>query len=223
MPLLKELGVNTVKTKLRYAALIVSASFALGRMTLSAESVSGVTPDAQKANLQKTIETCAACHGLNGRSISPTFPNLAAQTAPYIELQLHAFKDQTRADPDAQAYMWGMASQLDDVSIGGLAAYFSKQSPMAGRTGNAALLVQGKQLFTEGVPSRQIPPCASCHGATAQGNGPFPRLAGQHAPYLLKQLLVIQSVLRTAPVMHGVIKDLNKDQMRAVVAYLESI
>jgi cytochrome c553 len=51
----------------------------------------------------------------------------------------------------------------------------------------------------------------------------FPRLAGQHAPYLLKQLLVIQSALRTAPVMHGVVKDLTKQQMDAVVAYLESI
>jgi hypothetical protein len=40
---------------------------------------------------------------------------------------------------------------------------------------------------------------------------------------LLKQLLVIQSALRTAPVMHGVIKDLSRDQMEAVVAYLESI
>jgi cytochrome c553 len=40
---------------------------------------------------------------------------------------------------------------------------------------------------------------------------------------LYKQLLVIQSVLRTAPVMHGVIKDLNHDQMQSVVAYLESI
>jgi cytochrome c553 len=39
----------------------------------------------------------------------------------------------------------------------------------------------------------------------------------------LKQLLAIQNVLRTAPVMHGVIKDLNRDQMQAVVAYLESI
>jgi len=65
--------------------------------------------------------------------------------------------------------------------------------------------------------------CASCHGAHGEGMATFPRLAGQHAPYLLKQLLVIQSVLRTAPVMHGVIKDLTKDQMQAVVAYLESI
>jgi cytochrome c553 len=189
-----------------------------------AADVSGAAmTDAQKAALQKTIETCSACHGLNGRSVAPTFPNLAAQTVPYIELQLHAFKDQTRADPDAQAYMWGMASQLDDASISALAVYFSKQPAAAGRSGNATLIAQGKQIFVEGVPGRQIPACASCHGAQSQGNGPFPRLAGQHAPYLLKQLLVIQSVLRTAPVMHGVIKDLTRDQMQAVVAYLESI
>jgi cytochrome c553 len=130
----------------------------------------------------------------------PLSPNLAAQTAPYIELQLRAFKDQTRADPDAQAYMWGMASQLTDASISGLAAYFSQQSAAEGRSGNATLIAQGKRIFMGGVSARQIPACASCHGAQAQDKEPFPRLAGQHAPYLLKQLLVIQSVLRTAPV-----------------------
>jgi cytochrome c553 len=213
----------TVNMKLRYAMAIMSAGLLIAGVARSADvSTSGVT-DAQKAALQKTVETCGACHGLNGRSESPTFPNLAAQTAPYLELQLHAFKDQTRADPDAQAYMWGMAAQLSDVSISELAAYFSKQSAAEGKNGNATLIAQGKQIFVEGVPGRQIPACKSCHGAQAQGIGPFPRLAGQHAPYLLKQLLVIQSVLRTAPVMHGVIKDLNRDQMQAVVAYLESI
>jgi cytochrome c553 len=180
-------------------------------------------PPTQNTALHKAVETCGTCHGVNGRSVSPTFPNLAAQTAPYIEAQLHAFKDQTRADPDAQAYMWGMASQLTDPSITALADYFSKQSAPPGRAGNATLIAQGKLIFIEGVPARQIPACASCHGAQAQGNGPFPRLAGQHAPYLLRQLLVIQSVLRTAPVMHGVIKELSKPQMEAVVAYLESI
>jgi len=208
---------------LRFAALCTVAALSMGGLGQAADAVTDITTDAQKSSLQKTIQTCGACHGINGRATSPTFPNLAAQTAPYIELQLHAFKDQTRADPDAQAYMWGMASQLSDTTISGLAAYFSKQSPAGGSSGNAALIVQGKQIFAEGVPARQIPPCASCHGAKAEGNGPFPRLAGQHAPYLLRQLLVIQSVLRTAPVMHGVIKDLNRDQMQAVVAYLESI
>jgi cytochrome c553 len=210
-------------TVIRNAVAALSAGLFMLGIVHGADVATAVVTDAQKVALQKTIETCSACHGLNGRSVSPTFPNLAAQTAPYIELQLHAFKDQTRADPDAQAYMWGMASQLDDASISGLAAYFSKQSAAEGKSGNATLTAQGKQIFVEGVPGRQIPACASCHGAQAQGNGPFPRLAGQHAPYLLKQLLVIQSVLRTAPVMHGVIKDLTRDQMQAVVAYLESV
>jgi cytochrome c553 len=208
---------------IRNAVATLSAASLMLCSAHAADVSTDALTDAQKATLQKTIETCSACHGQNGRSVAPTFPNLAAQTAPYIELQLHAFKDQTRADPDAQAYMWGMASQLSDASISGLAAYFSKQSAAAGKSGNAALIAQGKQIFVEGVPGRQIPACATCHGAQAQGNGPFPRLAGQHAPYLLKQLLVIQSVLRTAPVMHGVIKDLTRDQMQAVVAYLESV
>jgi len=188
-----------------------------------AEAPAAAMSDSQKAALQKTIETCGTCHGVNGRSIAPTFPNLAAQTAPYIELQLHAFKDQSRADPDAQAYMWGMASQLSDATISGLANHFAAQPAPAGTPGNATLVAQGKKLYEEGVPARQIPPCATCHGPKAQGMATFPRLAGQHAPYLLKQLLVIQSVLRTAPVMHGVVKDLSRDQMQAVVAYLESL
>ena len=210
--------------KLNYAAIMVMAA------SLCAECIPHIAwaradtaMDAQKATLQKVIETCATCHGVDGRSVSPTFPNLAAQQASYLELQLKAFKEQTRADPDAQAYMWGMASQLSDATISGLAAYFAAQPAAPGKGGNSVRIIEGKRLFEEGVPTRQIPPCASCHGAHAEGMATFPRLAAQHAPYLLKQLLVIQSVLRTAPVMHGVIKDLTRDQMQAVVAYLESI
>jgi cytochrome c553 len=204
-------------------ALAMSASICIGGFAHSADVVADTTSDSQKVALRKTIETCGTCHGVKGRSISPTFPNLAAQQAAYLELQLKAFKDQSRADPDAQAYMWGMASQLSDATITALAGYFAAQPAAAGRGGNSDLIAQGKHLFEEGVPARQIPPCASCHGAHGEGLAYFPRLAGQHAPYLLKQLLVIQSVLRTAPVMHGVIKDMTKDQMAAVVAYLESI
>jgi cytochrome c553 len=204
-------------------ALAMAASVSFGGVARGADAAADATTDVQKAALHKTAESCGTCHGVNGRSVSPTFPNLAAQQAPYIELQLKAFKDQTRADPDAQAYMWGMASQLSDSMIAALAAYFAAQPAAPGKGGNSTLIAQGKHLFEEGVPARQIPPCASCHGAHAEGLAMFPRLAGQHAPYLLKQLLVIQSALRTAPVMHGVIKDLSKEQMQAVVAYLESI
>jgi len=199
--------------------IVLGASGYLSGIAYSADAPT----DAESASLKATIETCASCHGVKGRSVSPTFPNLAAQQAPYIELQLKAFKDQSRADPDAQAYMWGMAGQMSDATISALAVYFAAQPAVPGKGGNSALISRGQHLFEEGVPARQIPPCASCHGAHAEGMTIFPRLAGQHAPYLLKQLLVIQSVLRTAPVMHGVIKDLTKDQMQALVAYLESI
>jgi len=203
----------------RFTAIALGAS-----VFCAAAFGADLATDAQQAAVKTVVQTCGTCHGANGHSVSPTFPNLAAQTAPYLEVQLKAFKDQSRADPDAQAYMWGMAAQLSDGMITSLAAYFAAQPAAApSKSGDAALIAKGKRLFEEGVPARQIPPCASCHGAHGEGQAIFPRLAGQHAPYLLKQLLVIQNVLRTAPVMHGVIKDLTRDQMQSVVAYLESI
>jgi cytochrome c553 len=206
-----------------FVTAVLTASLLATGMVCADEPPSDLKSDSNRSALKATIDTCNTCHGPNGHSVAPTFPNLAAQRATYIELQMHAFKDQTRADPDAQAYMWGMASPLSDAMITELADYYAKQPPAAGRPGGApTLIAQGRQIFEEGVPTRQIPACASCHGPRAEGMASFPRLAGQHAPYLLKQLLVIQSVLRTAPVMHGVIKDLTRDQMEAVVTYLAS-
>lgn len=204
----------------RVIALILCATPGLGAAAWGAAEPNAVND----SPLGRTVQTCGTCHGVNGRSVSPTFPNLAAQTAPYIEAQLKAFKEQTRADPDAQAYMWGMAAQLSDAQIAELADYFSKQpAPPAGKSGGPAAIARGKRVFEEGVPAQQIPPCASCHGAHGEGMATFPRLAGQHAPYLLKQILVIQNALRNAPVMHGIVKQLTRDQMEAVTAFLESI
>lgn len=198
----------------------IAASLA---MVCIASHAQQVTPEARAAADKLAATVCSTCHGTGGRSTSPTFPNLAAQTAPYIEQQLKAFRDQSRADPDAQAYMWGMASQLTDESVAALAAHYAAQRPAPGRPGDAKLEAQGRAIFERGVPERGIPACATCHGDHGQGNGPFPRLAGQHPEYLLKQLLVIQNVLRLAPVMHGVIQYLSKDQMHAVAEYLGSL
>jgi cytochrome c553 len=41
--------------------------------------------------------------------------------------------------------------------------------------------------------------------------------------YLVKQILLIQNALRVAPVMHGLIKDMNRDEMLAVATYLASL
>ena len=189
----------------------------------AAARAQSVTPEARRAASRLAATVCSACHGPAGRSTSPTFPNLAAQTVPYVEEQLKAFRGETRADPDAQAYMWGMASRLDDTMITALAEHFSHQKPSPGYPGTPQRVAEGRKIFTQGVPSKGIPACATCHGPNAQGNGPFPRLAGQHAAYLLKQLLVIQNALRNAPVMHGIIEQLKRNQMRDVADYLASL
>ena len=211
------MGINNMKSSL--------VAIALSTLALScAASGADVAAEKEDTYLKNATQTCVSCHGVNGRSVSAIFPNLAAQTAPYLETQLKAFKNQSRSDPDAQAYMWGMASQLSDAMIGKLAVYFEKQpAPPPGETGDRALMAQGKKVFEEGLPAQKVQACATCHGDHAQGLAYFPRLAGQHAPYLLKQLLVIQNALRNAPVMHGVVKDLTREQMLAVSAYLESI
>ncbi|HSQ03200.1 MAG TPA: c-type cytochrome, partial [Burkholderiales bacterium] len=64
---------------------------------------------------------------------------------------------------------------------------------------------------------------AGCHGAKGEGTSVFPRLAGQHAAYIVRQLEVIQKNLRASPVMHGIITELKPEQMKAVAEYLQSI
>lgn len=204
---------------------LVSISTALTTCVLWGGSAlaADISPELARSAQQLAATTCTTCHGAGGRSTSPAFPNLAAQVAPYMQAQLKAFRDQTRGDPDAIAYMWGMASQLSDPMIEAVAAYYSTQRASPGKVENDKLIPQGKQIFEQGVAAQGIPACASCHGPLGHGNGLFPRLAGQHAPYLVKQMLVIQNALRAAPVMHGVIQNLSPDQMRAVAAYLQSL
>jgi cytochrome c553 len=64
---------------------------------------------------------CAACHGANGVSAVPMYPNLAGQKEAYIVKQLKAFKAGTRKDP----VMGPMAAPLSDEDMVNLAAYFS--------------------------------------------------------------------------------------------------
>ena len=190
-------------------------------------AISSIAPvSAQEADARKlATEVCASCHGPRGESISPAFPRLAGQQADYLESQLKAFRDRTRADPMAQAYMWGMTAQLDDGTIKRLAAYYAAQIPVAGRTTDAKLAQQGKAIYEAGIPDAKVQACVTCHGKNAEGNASFPRLAGQHAEYLVKQLVLFKNSLReggNAPIMHLISTGMSFEQMEAVSAYLAS-
>ena len=64
--------------------------------------------------------TCSACHGPEGISMNPMWPNLAGQHAPYLVKQLKAFKDGSRVDPTMSA----MVQMLSDEDIENVAAYY---------------------------------------------------------------------------------------------------
>jgi cytochrome c553 len=182
-------------------------------------------PDAAaQAYAQKVaITVCGTCHGTRGNSSQPKYPRLAAQHASYLSTQLKAFRSQTRGDPDAIGYMWGMASELDDATIDALASYYASQKAEGSGAGkDAAQVTRGREIYQHGIESEGVPACSSCHGPDAHGLQDFPRLAGQHAQYLLKQLASFQTSMRNVAVMHGVAQNLRLPEMQAVAAYLEA-
>ena len=195
------------------ALLVAAACFA------AANAFAADNPAAKKAAEAKATTTCQDCHGPKGDSVSATFPRLNGQQAAYISAQLKNFRDHSRSDPHAQAYMWGVASQLDDSLIAELGSYYAAQTPTPPQSGGA-LAAEGKQLYLSGAPAQGMPACVTCHGAHGEGNSIIPRLAGQHADYLKKQLEAFRSTLRENDIMHANTKDMTDSQIEALVSYL---
>jgi cytochrome c553 len=202
--------------------LLVAGTIALG---MGNSALRAAEPDAAAmARAQRlAITVCGTCHGRQGNSTQPKFPRLAGQAPHYLAAQLRAFRSQTRGDPDAISYMWGMAGELDDPTIDALAAYYAEQKPEPSSSGgDAALVARGREIYRHGIASQNVPACSACHGPDAHGVQDLPRLAGQHAQYVLKQLASFQSNMRNVAVMHGVAQNLRLPEMRAVAAFLEA-
>jgi cytochrome c553 len=205
------------RIKTRYVWIYVVLSCVVAT---SADAQSTAASDDAATKLASQV--CSSCHGPGGNSTSPTFPKLAAQQQAYLVAQIQAFKSGGRGEQEAHDYMLGMTTLIDDATAAALARYFAKQPPPHGVSTDPALMAAGQKLFTQGIADHVVA-CASCHGDHAQGNSIFPRLAGQHAPYIVRQLKVIQGNLRNSPVMHGIIKDLTPEEMNEVAAYLQSL
>lgn len=90
-------------------ALLTSALF----------SFSAMAGDIEAGKAKAVV--CAACHGTDGISASPIWPNLAGQKEAYLVKQIKAFKSGERKDPS----MAPMVAGLSDADIENLAAYFA--------------------------------------------------------------------------------------------------
>jgi cytochrome c553 len=72
---------------------------------------------------RKKSGPCAVCHGPNGISATPDFPNLAGQHPDYLQKALTHYKNGKRKNPIMQA----QAANLSPKDILDLSAFFSKQ------------------------------------------------------------------------------------------------
>jgi len=168
-------------------------------------------------------QVCSNCHGLDGNSVSPNFPRLAAQPKAYLVAQLEGFRSHHRSDPAGYEYMWGLTRSLTDEQIDGLASYFSEQAAQPNAAVDARLMGTGQRIFEQGVPDREAPPCQACHGPLGQGMASFPRLAQQHQDYLVKQLHVFQETEgRPGTPMKQVTHRMSDEDIAAVAAYLQA-
>jgi len=183
--------------------------------------------------LAAKIEYCKTCHGLSAQGFrgATTMPRLAGQTVEYVEGQLTAFAERRRAN----RFMYNVARVLSPEMRAALATHFSglRAPPLRGgpREFTAEdLVAEGKTIFEEGVPARDVPPCMSCHGQGAKGDSAFPRLAGQPNDYIVAKLQNWNKERGLDPntpdfsiTMQPIVRGLNKSQILAVAAYLSEL
>lgn len=196
--------------------------FAGGNSVYGAEDAAGVS---QKA-LHAKLDYCEVCHGLSGRGFVGFYPipRLAGQPVEYIENELKGFVEHKRvntASPTATNVMFNVGHVLSPAMVKALATSFHELNPRPLGGAPKGNLAAGKKIFEQGIGA-DVPPCASCHGAKGEGNGPMPRLAGQLYPYVVKQLTNWSHERQEensdvmAPIAHG----LTESQIEAVAAYV---
>ena len=107
-------------------------------------------------------QVCSLCHGIDGRSTNPNFPNLAGQQPTYFMAQMKVFRTHNRLDPAGYEYMWGLSRSLTDDQIKGLADYYAAKAPapLRGATVDPKTLAGGKAIFEQGVPRKGLQPAA---------------------------------------------------------------
>lgn len=154
-------------------------------------------------------EVCSGCHGQRGISPFPTTPNLASQNSDYIISQLKAFKSGGRINDT----MNKISASLNNNEIIALANYYSRQSPEI-QKGEPSLVKKGKEIYSL---------CWSCHGQKGEGPGSYPRIAGQHSQYTVKQLKEYKKGSRINAAMKAIVSELSSDDMEALGAYIGTL
>ena len=208
---------------------------------LVTQTVAEILADTTWGNPERGAElaaTCAACHGMDGKStVRDIYPSQGGQSERYMAQQLALYKTGERQSP----IMAPFAQMLSGQDMRDVGAYYATQAPDTGladdsvvESGDYAGLKFyeiGQQLFHGGDANRGIPACMACHGPTGAGNpGPaYPQVSGQPSWYAAQRLQEYRTgeTLRQDPalfqIMAQIAADLTDEEIQALASYMEGL
>lgn len=199
--------------------LLVSLAATLGLAVGAAHAQVEGNPSAGREKAQ----VCAACHGQQGISAAPTFPNLAGQQPNYLIKQIVDIRDGTRVVPQ----MAGIVDNLTEQDIADLAAYYANQTPNLGQA-DPELAQRGLELYKAGSLAKGIPACMACHMPTGEGidTARYPALSGQHPEYTVTTLKAFANGERSNDpnaIMRDIASKMSDSDMEAVANYVYGV
>ncbi|OGV44896.1 MAG: cytochrome C [Legionellales bacterium RIFCSPHIGHO2_12_FULL_42_9] len=183
-----------------------------------------VTVASVSVEIMSKTQTCAACHGAEGVSSNPEWPNLAGQHATYLQKQLNDYK--TGKIRNA-VIMTGIAASLSDKDIEDLAKYYAALPRSNGKTLEKYHAL-GEKIYRSGDFDKGITACIACHGPKGTGNDEagFPVLSGQQVHYTLQQLKAFKDKTRCNDlnhIMQDICGRMSQEDMAAVAYYMRGM
>lgn len=173
---------------------------------------------------QGKVVVCGACHAADGNSAAPNFPKMAGQGERYLLKQLKDIKSGARPIVE----MTGLLDNLSDQDMADIAAFYASQQMSVGAA-DPKLVEQGVALFRGGKLDEGMPACIGCHAPDGSGLAAagFPKLAGQHATYVAKQLTDFREGNRTndgeSMIMRAIAAKLSNKDIEALSSYIQGL
>jgi len=168
------------------------------------------------------FQTCAACHGRDGRGTEDgEVPAIAGQHGSVLLKQLTDFRHDQRWEERMQHFTdrHHLAGPQDLTDVAAYVAYLPRFPATAKGIGDGSALGVGASMYFQ--------KCERCHGPLGQGDLLLrrPRLAGQHYAYLLRQLQ--ETAANKRPGMDrahvDMLQDISPDELRGVADYLSRV
>ncbi len=192
-----------------------AVGYAWDRLDSESESVLQRVPD--RANGRAVYQACSICHMPEGWGTpNGAYPQIAGQHRSVLIKQLTDIRSGNRDNPSM--YPFTLPEELGGTqAIADVASYIENLGmTRATSKGSGDDLLRGERLY--------VAYCRECHGERGEGDADrvYPRIQGQHYPYLLRQMAWIKTgKRRNANLrMESVIRLLNEQDLQSVADYI---